>query len=94
MVDRRRDYGRPALSSGQQGEEHPADIAIVANIIKEIAGRVGGCQHLPGHSLRSGFLTSAASKGASIFKMMDVSRHSRLKHFEATSEILPRDGTV
>jgi len=26
-------------------------------------------------SLRSGFLTSAAGKGASIFKMMDVSRH-------------------
>jgi len=28
-----------------------------------------------GHSLRSGFLTSAAGNGASIFKMMDVSRH-------------------
>jgi hypothetical protein len=28
-----------------------------------------------GHSLRSGFLTSAAGKGASMFKMMDVSRH-------------------
>ena len=28
-----------------------------------------------GHSLRSGFLTSAAAKGASIFKLMDVSRH-------------------
>jgi hypothetical protein len=28
-----------------------------------------------GHSLRAGFLTSAASRGASIFKMMDVSRH-------------------
>jgi hypothetical protein len=28
-----------------------------------------------GHSLRSGFLTSAATRGASIFKMMDVSRH-------------------
>jgi hypothetical protein len=25
--------------------------------------------------LRAGFLTSAASRGASIFKMMDVSRH-------------------
>jgi hypothetical protein len=29
----------------------------------------------PGHSLRAGFLTSAARRGASIFKMMDVSRH-------------------
>jgi integrase len=28
-----------------------------------------------GHSLRAGFLTSAAAKGASIFKMMDQSGH-------------------
>jgi len=28
-----------------------------------------------GHSLRSGFLTSAAKRGASVFKMMDVSRN-------------------
>jgi hypothetical protein len=28
-----------------------------------------------GHSMRSGFLTSAAAKGASIFKMMDQSWH-------------------
>jgi hypothetical protein len=28
-----------------------------------------------GHSLRAGFLTSAAKRGASIFKMMDVARH-------------------
>jgi hypothetical protein len=31
-----------------------------------------------GHSLRAGFLTSAAQRGASIFKMMDVSRHRSL----------------
>jgi hypothetical protein len=28
-----------------------------------------------GHSLRAGFLTSAAKRGASIFEMIDVSRH-------------------
>jgi hypothetical protein len=28
-----------------------------------------------GHSSRTGFLTSAAVRGASIFKMMDASRH-------------------
>jgi hypothetical protein len=28
-----------------------------------------------GHSLRSGFLTSAAEAGASVFKMVEVSRH-------------------
>ena len=30
------------------------------------------------HSLRSGFLTSAAAKGASIFKMMDQSGHKSI----------------
>jgi hypothetical protein len=28
-----------------------------------------------GHSMRAGFLTSAAKRGASIFKMVDQSRH-------------------
>jgi site-specific recombinase XerD len=48
----------------------------VANIVKAYAGRAGfDATTFSGHSLRSGFLTSAAAKGASIFKMMDVSRH-------------------
>jgi integrase len=57
-----------------------ADIRLsdrsVANIVKAYAGRAGfDASTFSGHSLRSGFLTSAAAKGASIFKMMDVSRH-------------------
>jgi len=48
----------------------------VANIVKAYAERAGfDAGTFSGHSLRSGFLTSAAAKGASIFKMMDVSRH-------------------
>jgi site-specific recombinase XerD len=48
----------------------------VANIVKQYAQRVGlDAKMFSGHSLRSGFLTSAAANGASIFKMMDVSRH-------------------
>jgi site-specific recombinase XerD len=48
----------------------------VANIVKVYAGRAGLDEKLfSGHSLRSGFLTSAAGNGKSIFKMMDVSRH-------------------
>ncbi|WP_049823601.1 site-specific integrase [Bradyrhizobium sp. WSM2254] len=48
----------------------------VANIIKKMAGAIGlDAAMFSGHSLRSGFLTSAAASGASIFKMMDVSRH-------------------
>jgi integrase len=48
----------------------------VANIVKAYAARAGfDARTFSGHSLRAGFLTSAAGKGASIFKMMDVSRH-------------------
>jgi site-specific recombinase XerD len=48
----------------------------VADIVKAHAERVGLDPGLfAGHSLRAGFLTSAAKRGASIFKMMDVSRH-------------------
>jgi site-specific recombinase XerD len=48
----------------------------VANFVKAYADRAGfDASMFSGHSLRSGFLTSAAGNGASIFKMMDVSRH-------------------
>ena len=48
----------------------------VADIVKTYAERVGLDPTLfAGHSMRSGFLTSAAKRGASIFKMMDQSRH-------------------
>jgi site-specific recombinase XerD len=45
-------------------------------IVKTCAGRAGfDAREFGAHSLRAGFLTSAAMRGASIFKMMDVSRH-------------------
>jgi integrase len=48
----------------------------VALIVKAHAERVGlDPAQFSGHSLRAGFLTSAAKRGASILKMMDVSRH-------------------
>lgn len=48
----------------------------VAEVVKAYAGKAGlEAADFSGHSLRSGFLTSAARRGASIFKMMDVSRH-------------------
>jgi hypothetical protein len=51
----------------------------VANIVKFYAGRIGlDARTFSGHSLRSGSLTSAAANGASIFKMMDVSRHKSI----------------
>lgn len=51
----------------------------VANIVKAHARRVGlDPTMFSGHSLRSGFLTSAAKCGASLFKMMATSRHRSL----------------
>ena len=48
----------------------------VANFVKAYAARAGfDASTFSGHSLRSGFLTSAAAKGASIFKMIDQSGH-------------------
>jgi site-specific recombinase XerD len=45
-------------------------------IVKKHAGKLGlNAADFGAHSLRAGFLTSAAAHGASIFKMMDVSRH-------------------
>lgn len=51
----------------------------VALVIKEYASRAGlDWERYAGHSLRSGFLTSAARNRASIFKMADQSRHKSL----------------
>ena len=48
----------------------------VSDVVKEHAERLRlDPKQFAGNSLRAGFLTSAASRGASIFKMMDVSRH-------------------
>jgi integrase len=48
----------------------------VPDVIKAAARRTGLDPALfSGHSLRAGFLTSAAEAGATVFKMMEVSRH-------------------
>jgi integrase len=50
-----------------------------ARIVKRHAERVGlDPATFAGHSLRSGFLTSAADAGASIWKLAEVSRHKSL----------------
>ena len=52
----------------------------VALVVKEYASRAGlDWERYAGHSLRSGFLTSAAKNRASIFKMADQSRHKSLE---------------
>ncbi|HEY7301594.1 MAG TPA: site-specific integrase [Xanthobacteraceae bacterium] len=69
---------RPVGKGGRIGKARLSDRAV-ANVVKDGAGRVGlDAAQFSGHSLRSGFLTSAARRGASIFKMMDVSRHKSM----------------
>jgi site-specific recombinase XerC len=69
---------RPVARGGRVGSARLSDRAV-ANVVKAHAGRAGlNAADFSGHSLRSGFLTSAASRGASIFKMMDVSRHKSM----------------
>lgn len=66
---------RPIDKGGTVRDSRLTDRSV-ANIVKAYAGRAGfDANTFSGHSLRAGFLTSAAGKGASIFKMMDVSRH-------------------
>jgi integrase len=64
------------ISKGERLQSARLTDRSVANIVKAHAERAGLDPRLfSGHSLRAGFLTSAAAKGASIFKMMDQSRH-------------------
>lgn len=52
----------------------------VARIIKRYAFNAGlTVSDFAGHSLRAGFLTSAAKAGASIHKMMETSRHKSIE---------------
>ena len=69
---------RPILHGGHLSANRLSDRAV-AEIVKTYAKRIGLDPTLfSAHSLRAGFLTSAAQNGASVFKMMDVSRHKRM----------------
>jgi site-specific recombinase XerD len=66
---------RPVRKGGRLMKE-PLTPHSVCMIVKTYAGHAGfDAREFSAHSLRAGFLTSAAMRGASIFKMMDVSRH-------------------
>jgi integrase len=69
---------RPVMRKGKISARRLSARAV-AEIVKVYARRAGlKAADFSGHSLRSGFLTSAAAQGASIFKMMDVSRHKSI----------------
>lgn len=69
---------RPVTRTGKIAARRLSTRAV-AELVKCYARRAGlKAADFSGHSLRSGFLTSAAAHGASIFKMMDVSRHKSI----------------
>jgi site-specific recombinase XerD len=64
------------VGKGDRVSAAPLSAVSAAEIVKHCATRAGlDARTFAGHSLRSGLLTSAAEHGASVFKMMDVSRH-------------------
>ena len=69
---------RPVAKGGSLRSTRLSDKAV-ASVVKAYAKRLGlEAADFSGHSLRSGFLTSAARRGASVFKMRDVSRHKSM----------------
>lgn len=65
----------------RHGQVQPAALTaqVVALTVKRYAEPAGlPVADFAGHSLRAGFLTSAADAGADVFKMADVSRHKSL----------------
>jgi integrase len=68
---------RSVSKSGKVGDRLDHDSA--ARVVKRYAARAGlDPAAYAGHSLRSGFLTSAAEAGASVWKLAEVSRHKSL----------------
>lgn len=64
---------------GKRLRSEPMSDQSIARVVK---ARVAAAGYDPsvfaGHSLRSGFLTSAAATGATVFKMQEISRHKSL----------------
>jgi site-specific recombinase XerD len=68
------------ITKGQQLQATRLTDRGLVKIIKRHASRVGlKPSEFAGHSLRAGFLTSAAARGANIFRMADQSRHRSLE---------------
>ena len=70
---------RPITKGGNLREQAISDKSI-AETVKKYAQLAGlDPDQFAGHSLRSGFITSAAEAGANLFKIMDVSRHKSVQ---------------
>lgn len=67
-----------AIFAGQAEPDRMCD-ATVANIVKRRARKAGlDPKVFSGHSLRSGFVTSALETGADVLAVMDITRHRQI----------------
>jgi integrase len=74
---------RPVAKGGRLGITRLTDQSV-CDLVKAYAERLGlNPGDFGAHSLRAGFLTSAARRGASVFKMRDVSRHKSMDVLQA-----------
>jgi len=74
---------RPVRKGGKVREQR-LTAKSVCDLVKAYADSVGlDAASFGAHSLRAGFLTSAARRGASVFKMRDVSRHKSMDVLQA-----------
>jgi site-specific recombinase XerD len=74
---------RPVRKGGKVRDQR-LSAKSVCDLVKAYAETVGlDSTAFGAHSLRSGFLTSAARRGASVFKMRDVSRHKSMDVLQA-----------
>jgi len=74
---------QPVAKGGRLGACRLSDKSV-CELVKAYAGRLGfDPAGFGAHSLRAGFLTSAARRGASVFKMRDVSRHKSMDVLQA-----------
>jgi site-specific recombinase XerD len=58
----------------------PMSDRAVARLVQAAASKIGlDHREFGGHSLRAGFLTESAARGATVFKMQEVSRHKTVQ---------------
>jgi|SRR5579872_383616 len=66
-----------SIRKGGKVQERVLTSHAIAEIVKKYARLLGlTVENFSGHSLRSGLITTAAKSGASINKIMEISRHS------------------
>ena len=64
------------IRRGNHITDHRLGAQTICKLVKDQAAKLGlDPKQYGAHSMRAGFLTSAAAKGANLFKMMDISRH-------------------